>query len=140
MSQPGGAYAQSGTGYRYGFNGQEKSEEIKGAENSYTAEFWEYDPRAGRRWNLDPKPTVGISGYSAFNSSPLWYSDPLGDWMHVALGVREHLAEFAKLVKGVTWEKWGTKDFQSQFMDVINNPVNKIHFNLDGVGNEPLFM
>ncbi len=57
----------------------EKSNEIKGNDNSYTAEFWEYDPRMGRRWNLDPKPTFGISSYSAFNNNPIFYSDPLGD-------------------------------------------------------------
>lgn len=28
---------------------------------------------------MDPKPTVGISQYSAFNSSPILVSDPLGD-------------------------------------------------------------
>jgi hypothetical protein len=66
-------------GYRYGFNGQEKSDEIKGDGNSYTAEFWEYDPRLGRRWNLDPKPTVGISEYSAFDNSPIWHNDVKGD-------------------------------------------------------------
>ena len=55
------------------------SNEIKGVGNSYTAEFWEYDPRVGRRWNLDPKPTVGISEYSAFGNSPIQFSDPLGD-------------------------------------------------------------
>jgi RHS repeat-associated protein len=66
--------------YRYGFNGQEMSNEIKGGEgNSYTAEFWEYDPRIGRRWNLDPRPTVGISEYSAFANNPIWFADPLGD-------------------------------------------------------------
>ncbi|WP_290711350.1 hypothetical protein, partial [Flavihumibacter sp. CACIAM 22H1] len=42
------------TDYRYGFNGQEMSNEINGVGNSYTAEFWEYDPRLGRRWNIDP--------------------------------------------------------------------------------------
>lgn len=35
--------------YRYGFNGQERDDEIKGAGNSYTAEYWEYDSRTGRR-------------------------------------------------------------------------------------------
>ena len=44
-----------GNAYRYGFNGQEKSDEIKGEGSSYTAEFWEYDPRIGRRWNIDPE-------------------------------------------------------------------------------------
>lgn len=65
--------------YRYGFNGQEMSNEIKGVGNSYTAEFWEYDPRVGRRWNLDPRPTVHISAYAAFANNPIFYSDPLGD-------------------------------------------------------------
>lgn len=58
----------------------EKSDEIKGEGNSYTAQFWEYDPRIGRRWNLDPKPTAGISEYSAFNNNPIFYSDPLGNY------------------------------------------------------------
>jgi len=40
--------------YRYGFNGQEKTDELKGSGNHYTAEFWEYDSRLGRRWNVDP--------------------------------------------------------------------------------------
>lgn len=65
--------------YRFGFNGQEKADKIKGAGNSYTAEFWEYDPRIGRRWNQDPKPTVGISEYAVFNNNPVLLGDPLGD-------------------------------------------------------------
>ncbi|RFM32358.1 hypothetical protein DXN04_21970 [Chitinophaga silvisoli] len=76
MLMPG---RQSRGGYRYGFNGKEKSHEIKGAGNSYTAAFWEYDPRIGRRWNLDPKPTVGMSEYSVFRNGPIWVIDPLGD-------------------------------------------------------------
>ncbi|WP_188315972.1 RHS repeat domain-containing protein [Chitinophaga agrisoli] len=66
-------------GYRYGFNGQEKSDEVEGGGSGYTAEFWEYDGRIGRRWNIDPRPTVGISDYSAFGNNPLLFSDPLGD-------------------------------------------------------------
>ena len=71
--------------YRYGFNGQEKSDEIKGEGNSYTAEFWEYDPRVGRRWNLDPKPVIGISQYVTFNNNPILFSDPLGDTTHLVM-------------------------------------------------------
>jgi RHS repeat-associated protein len=69
----------TGKGYRFGFNGQERSDDIKGFGNSYTAQFWEYDSRIGRRWNLDPKPVTGISEYSAFSNNPILYSDPLGD-------------------------------------------------------------
>jgi RHS repeat-associated protein len=77
----GSAMRVAGEGaYRFGFNGKEMSNEIKGGVgNNYTAEFWEYDPRIGRRWNLDPRPMVGVSEYSAFNNNPILHSDPLGD-------------------------------------------------------------
>jgi RHS repeat-associated protein len=65
--------------YRYGFNGQEKSNEVNGEGNSYTAQFWEYDPRIGRRWNLDPEPITGISDYATFGNNPILYSDVLGN-------------------------------------------------------------
>lgn len=62
--------------YRYGFNGQEKSTEIN--DNSYTAEFWQYDPRIGRRWNVDPVIKPNESPYATFANSPIWLSDPNG--------------------------------------------------------------
>jgi hypothetical protein len=63
--------------YRYGFNGQEQSKELHNY--SYTAEFWQYDARIGRRWNLDPKPNTSLSPYNAFSGNPVWYSDNRGD-------------------------------------------------------------
>ena len=65
--------------YRYGFNGQEKTDEIAGAGNHTAAEFWEYDPRVGRRWNLDPKPDINFSLYAVFSDNPIWHSDIKGD-------------------------------------------------------------
>jgi RHS repeat-associated protein len=65
--------------YRYGFNGQEKSDEIAGAGNSYTAEYWQYDARLGRRWNLDPVPTTSLSGYNVLEGNPIRFTDPLGN-------------------------------------------------------------
>src|SRR5690554_5282538 len=66
--------------YRYGFGGQEKDNEIYGTGNSYTAEFWQYDPRLGRRWNIDPMSFKypWQSPYVAFNNNPIFYNDPLG--------------------------------------------------------------
>jgi RHS repeat-associated protein len=52
---------------------------------------------------------------------------------NIALGVSEYLSKFAEQVKGLTWETWGAKNFQSQFLETINNSANKIHFNLDGI-------
>jgi hypothetical protein len=51
--------------YRFGFNGMEKDPEITGQEGShYTAAFWEYDTRIGRRWNVDPVTYPWQSSYS----------------------------------------------------------------------------
>jgi RHS repeat-associated protein len=62
--------------YRFGFNGQEMSNEIKGGEgNSYTAEFWEYDPRIGRRWNVDPVTKENESPYAVMGNNPIWNVD-----------------------------------------------------------------
>ena len=52
--------------YSYGFNGQEKDDEIAGEGNSYTAEFWQYDSRLGRRWNIDPVVKYHESPYACF--------------------------------------------------------------------------
>ena len=68
--------------YRYGVGGQEKDNEVYGEGNSYTAEFWQYDPRSGRRWNVDPLADhpnqIGMSPYGAFWGNPLVWSDPSG--------------------------------------------------------------
>jgi hypothetical protein len=66
--------------YRFGFNGQEKDNEVYGEGNSYNAEYWQYDSRLGRRWNVDPmaKKYPHQSPYAAFNNSPLYYIDPKG--------------------------------------------------------------
>ena len=78
MTMPGRKYQVSSTSqYRYGFNGQMKSDEI--GNDSYTAEFWQYDARIGRRWNVDPKPNISISPYAAFENNPIFNTDPKGD-------------------------------------------------------------
>jgi hypothetical protein len=67
--------------YRYGFNGQESDFEIFNSGGSaYTAEFWEYDSRLGRRWNVDPafKAKPWMSPYHAFSNKPIWNIDPNG--------------------------------------------------------------
>ncbi len=64
--------------YRWGFQGQEKDDEMKGAGNSYTAEFWQYDSRLGRRWNRDPINYPWQSSYATFNNNPVFFVDPSG--------------------------------------------------------------
>ena len=78
MQEPGRTFTTLNI-YRYGFNGQESDNEIKGQGNTYTAAFWEYDSRSGRRWNLDPKPSVSMSSYSTFFDNPILFNDNKGD-------------------------------------------------------------
>ncbi len=79
MLQPGRNYTDATTDYKYGFNGKEADDEVQGAKNSYTAEFWQYDPRLGRRWNIDPVIKPHESPYATFANSPIWFVDPFGN-------------------------------------------------------------
>ncbi len=78
MQMPGRTYSLA-DGYRYGFNGQEKSLELDTDENSYSAEYWQYDARISRRWNLDPKCVKGLSPFATFQNNPIAYTDMKGD-------------------------------------------------------------
>ncbi len=64
-------------GYRFGgAGGQEKDDEI--FIGAYTAEYWEYDSRLGRRWNVDPVDKPWQTRYHAFSNKPIWNIDPNG--------------------------------------------------------------
>ena len=66
--------------YRYGFGGHEQDDEVKGDGNHLAFGDYGYDPRAGRRWNIDPMAAKypHISGYAAFHNNPIFFSDPTG--------------------------------------------------------------
>lgn len=70
-------YQPSPDKYRYGMNTQEKDNEI--FEGAYTAEFWEYDSRTGKRWNTDPIVEESESPYATNRNNPIANSDPNGD-------------------------------------------------------------
>ena len=44
-----------------------------------TAEFWQYDSRLGRRFNIDCKVVVWESSYACFRNNPIFNSDLKGD-------------------------------------------------------------
>lgn len=74
------AYSDAGdtSKYRFGFNAQERDDEIAGEGNTYTAEFWQYNGRLGRRWNLDPVKKHYESPYACYGNNPVWLIDPNG--------------------------------------------------------------
>jgi hypothetical protein len=53
--------------YRYGFNGMEKDDNVKGEGNSYTRLFRQYDPRVGRWLSVYPE-TANLSWSSKYVS------------------------------------------------------------------------
>ena len=65
-------------GYRFGFQGQEADNKIGGLGQHTTAQFWEYDTWAVKRWNTDPKPNPAWSDYAVFGGNPILYSNVLG--------------------------------------------------------------
>jgi len=68
-----------GSEYRYGWQNQERVDEISGVGNHYTAEFWEYSPRVVQRWNQDPVRKAWISPYAIIGNNPILFVDPNGD-------------------------------------------------------------
>jgi RHS repeat-associated protein len=65
--------------YRFGMNGQEKDDEVKGDGNHLAFGDYGYDTRLGRRWNIDPVEQPDISGYAVFNNNPNFFTDPDGE-------------------------------------------------------------
>lgn len=71
----------SSPSYRYGFNGMEKDNEVKGsAGTSYDFGARMYDSRLGRWMSLDPLADgyTSFSPYSFVNNMPIWAIDPDG--------------------------------------------------------------
>ncbi|WP_374672840.1 RHS repeat domain-containing protein [Flavobacterium sp. NRK F10] len=71
----------SSAAYRYGFQGQEKDDEIKGEGNSYDFGARMLDPRVGRWFARDPQ-SINFpfeSNYVYVSNNPLIYKDPTGE-------------------------------------------------------------
>ncbi|MEM9022256.1 MAG: hypothetical protein AAGB22_00845, partial [Bacteroidota bacterium] len=77
MLQPG--RNGNSSSYRFGMNGMEMDNEVSGDGNSYTAPFWQYDARLGRRWNVDPIVKHHEAPYATFSNNPNYFIDPNGD-------------------------------------------------------------
>ena len=67
--------------YRYGYQGSESDNEVKGQGNSYTTYFRSLDPRLGRWLSIDPKASSlpWQSPYCSMDNNPIWFNDPMGD-------------------------------------------------------------
>ena len=64
--------------YRFGYNTQEKDDEVNGTGNSYDYSARMYSARLGRWLSVDPMKKVTKQPYSSFNDNPIYYNDPTG--------------------------------------------------------------
>jgi len=76
MMMPARMYSLGGV-YRYGFNGKEKDDEVKGSGNQYDYGFRIYDPRLGRFLYVDPltKKYPYWTPYQFAGNMPIKYID-----------------------------------------------------------------
>lgn len=74
--------------YRYGFNGMEKDNEIKGAGNSYDFGARLYDSRLGRWLAVDPSHDKypDISSFAGIGNNPIVFIDPDGKVIRIPDG------------------------------------------------------
>ncbi len=84
MEMMGRTYSASiGLASKFGFNGQQRDDEVYGKGNLNTALFWEYDTRLARRWNIDPIGKPSLTSYHAFEDNPILFSDILGNTVEI---------------------------------------------------------
>jgi RHS repeat-associated protein len=101
--------------YRYGFNGKEKDDEMKGGEgNSIDYGFRMHDPRVGRFMSVDPltKKFAELTPYQFSSNTPIWAIDL--DGME---------AYFSN--EGV-FQKWG-KDKSKTAQVIVDNKVMSLN-------------
>ena len=77
MMMPGRKFSASGS-YRYGFNGKENDNEVKGEGNSIDFGARIYDPRLGRWMSTDPVTKAWLSPYQYASANPVNLTDPDG--------------------------------------------------------------
>ncbi len=67
--------------FRFGYQGSEGDDELKGEGNSYTTFYRQLDPRLSRWFSIDPKnrETPWQSPYNSMDNGPVRYNDILGD-------------------------------------------------------------
>jgi RHS repeat-associated protein len=78
MEMPGRKGEATNSDYRYGFNGMEKDDEVKGEGNSYDFGARMYDNRLGRWYSMD-KVVKPFTPYQFGRANPVIYIDPDGN-------------------------------------------------------------
>lgn len=110
--------------YRYGFQGQEKDDEIKGEGNSLNYKYRMHDPRVGRFFATDP-----LEPKFAYNSPYSFSENRVLDM--VELEGLEIYSVHGTFVTPKTWAVLDNENWKT-VKDATGN-VNKVHFKWDGL-------
>ncbi len=95
--------------YRFGFQSQERDNEIYSEGRMYTAEYWEYDAALAKRWNADPITYPWQSSYAVFNNNPIIYIDPDGLYSKIGAMWRNTLYGGEGISKSESTGEWSYK-------------------------------
>ncbi len=112
---------------RYGFNGMEKDDEVKGGGNSYTSTFRELDSRLGGRWwSPDPVFKPWESPYAWNTNNPISIIDPNGS---DGKGTKDKNKGTATLKANIIFQNDGTvsdEDF-NKYVDNFMKNVSDVY-------------
>ena len=130
----------SSNSYRYGFNGMEKDDELKGEGNSYDFGARMLDPRVGRWFAPDSKSALqpNWSPYKAFFDNPNIFIDPDGNTEWQVTTIVNHktgktvmifeIIDADKLHKKIiNVRDYYTKDWDYQYSDIIHSSTINIY-------------
>ncbi|WP_107039112.1 RHS repeat-associated core domain-containing protein [Brumimicrobium mesophilum] len=103
--------------YRYGFNGMEKDDKIKGEGNSLDFGARIYDPRVGRWLSTDPLESEYIdqSPYNFVANNPIGHKDPDGERIIVPMRLNGGLFGWFKVRMQIAFRKRNDPVFADQF-------------------------
>lgn len=126
-------------GYRYGFNGMEKDDELKGAGNSYDFGARMYDSRLGRWLTRDPASShyPNLSSYSYVANSVMIFVDPTGCVIEIAPGLSEEKQKYAKEILSKLSED--KPNLYKYFNELRYHPESKKFLSLGDEGYDEAF-
>ena len=136
--QPDRSYPANGSGYRYGFNGKEKDDEVKGNGDQIDYGMRVYDPRVGRFLSVDPLVSKypDLTPFQFASNTPIWAIDLDGLEESRSWGakIREWYFQHAMfwmqpIAEGIVGVQKG-----------LDNADKRIHYYKDVIKNSPTFI
>jgi len=135
-----GSYAGGGNGsndagiagggkYRYGFNGKEKDDEVKGVGNQIDYGMRVYDPRAGRFMSVDPitQKYPQLTPYQFASNTPIWASDLDGleaNFSNAKMAKEEYIPGIPKVLQFETFKNNVAASTYNTIVQDVQDVVN----------------